>query len=241
MTEDIEKFLGRLRRTPQKEEAPPKSMWRDARRDADEPGQNPVLEDKKSQAVQRMIMNSNSLEEFYNNLRELASNDSAVAVFNATKTGRFTLEDQVRQLDEYGTDGKVGQIIRSMSEGGASADDIADTADSYYGRSFTRTMGIRDKFLELVEQDAQKAIDGIAAQKQADIDYQESVFLGDEDEPLDAAPPDRTPAPQPEPAPQPQPQPQPEEEYHMVGDDPTWEDPFLQGTYKTWFREVMKP
>tara|TARA_B100001250_G_C19557954_1_gene682040 strand:- start:9 stop:707 length:699 start_codon:yes stop_codon:yes gene_type:complete len=231
MPEDIEKFLGRLRRTPQ-EEAPPKPMWRDARRDADVPGENPTLEDMKSQAVQRMITNSNSLEEFYNNLRELASNDSAVAAFNATKTGNFTLEDQVRQLDEHGADGKVGQIIRSMSEGGASADDIADIADSYYGRSFTRTMGIRDKFLELVEQDAQKALDEIAAQKQADIDYQESVFLGNEDEPLDAAPPDRTPAPQPEP--------QPEEENQMVGDDPTWEDPFLQGTYKTWFREVMK-
>ena len=234
MTEDIEKFLGRLRRTPQ-EEAPPKPMWRDARRDADEPGENPVLEDARSQAVQRMIMNSNSLEELYSNLRELASNDSAVEVFNATKTGSFTLADQVRQLDEHGADERVASIINNMSQQGVSADDIVDIADSYYGRAFTRTMGIRDKFLELVEQDAQKAIDEIAAQKQADIDYQDSVFLGDEDEPYDAAPPARTPEPQPEP------QPQPEEEYRMVGDDPTWEDPFLQGTYKTWFREVMKP
>ena len=236
MPEDIEKFLGRLRRTPQ-EEAPPKPMWRDARRDADVPGENPTLEDMKSQAVQRMISNSKSLEELFSNIRWMAENDSAVNVFNATKTGNFTLADQVGEFDNYGLDEKVMTLINGQSQRGLSADDIADLADSYYARSFTRTMGIRDKFLELVEQDAQKTLDEIAAQKQADIDYQDSVFLGDEDEPLDAAPPDRTPAPQPEP--QPQLQPQPEEEYQMVGDDPTWEDPFLQ--YKSWFREVMKP
>ena len=305
MTEDIEKFLGRLRK-PQ----PPKQWGK---------GDDPTFgRFSYGNKIQQKINSAQSLDDLFATLQELSTDKKATAAWDKSSTGSFSLSDQVREMSEYDLPGKIDYTANALLQSGTDSEDVADVLDMQFGRTFTRTFGVRDKAKQLIplkvreielkrnrdaylneEQSSEPQGEAEPQQEYDMMTYEEAgEFMGlpepiedatpdmegydpwkppefqpnvkrpaSEDEPLDAAPPDRTPElsdwqkgqaelplpsgfeslMSPEEAKEYQAKlnrqktPQPEEEYRMVGDDPTWEDPFLQGTYKAWFREVMKP
>ena len=269
MTEDIEKFLGRLRK-PQ----PPKQWGK---------GDDPTFgRFSYGNKIQQKINSAQSLDDLFATLQELSTDKKATAAWDKSSTGSFSLSDQVREMSEYDLPGKIDYTANALLQSGTDSEDVADVLDMQFGRTFTRTFGVRDKAkqliplkvreLELKRNREAKYDQGLEANEELPLEPQ------GEAEPIEDATPDmegydpwKPPEFQPnvkrpasevyadavgkpeEPqqefhmglpvqqTPAPQPEPQPEEEYRMVGDDPTWEDPFLQGTYKAWFREVMKP